>query len=316
MLLQSVVLLVVVISTLKERPTLLKSVRILFFSCGIASLIFLIISFSQGMVFARQIRVPFAEFSLNEIAILFDPYIALGISLLWMSNSVKKRIPIILLIAVMVIMLIITQSRGSWIAVFCATIYLFFKKKFFRGIFILALFMLILFSFEVLRSILTIRLEQIGGSDISLLQRFLIWQTALKVIKQNFLFGVGVNNFRLIKFQFGFPLLLDLKKVHHAHNIYLDVLANLGICGFLGFFGLIKASISKLSKITDGKLYGNFVQLSLGLKAALITFLIHGLIDCGIFRNVTLFSVMVILGFSWATINIYTAELEKNAVKR
>jgi O-antigen ligase len=304
MFLQSLVLFIVVMSSLKDRENLFRAVNILFFGCVIAALIFIIISFSQGMVFARRIKVPFAEFSLNEIAIFVDPYIPIGISLIWISYQMRKKIAILLSIIIIVIALIITQSRGAWIAVFCSTLYLFVKRRFYSGIFILLLLILILFSFEMFRQILTIRLQQIGGSDISLLERFLLWKTSLEVIKQNFLFGVGVNNFRAIKFYYGFPYLLDPAKVHHAHSIYLDILANLGILGFFGFFGLIKTTLSRLSEIINKKSNGKVALLSLGLKGSLITFLAHGIIDCGLFRNVTMFSVMVILGISWAIIKI------------
>lgn len=313
-LVQALLILSIISVVLKEKNVLFNTVYFLLLSCGIASLVFLTLGFLQGGFTFRKIFVPFAEFSLNEIAIFFGPYISLGIALIWVVRSFVKKLFIILSVILMSIALIITQSRGGWVAVFIVITYIFIKKKFYKGIVIIGIFITILLSFELLKNILTVRLIQTSGSDISLLQRFLLWQAAVRVIKENFLFGVGMNNFRLIKFHFGIPQWMDLSKVHHAHNIYLDILANLGILGFLGFFGLIRKTIVKLNTVKR-EFDGELVQLSMALKSALLTFLIHGIIDCGLFRNVTFFSIMVLIGLSWATIKIVSINLKNNNEK-
>lgn len=308
-LIQSVILLIVVISALNDRNKLLKSISILFFSAGISTFLFLIITFAQGLALSRRVIVPFAEFSLNEVAIYFAPYIALGIGLLWSSTSFKKRILIILTIVIMVIALIITQSRGAWMAVFCSTVYLFYKRRYYRGIFIVGFFVAVLFLFSAFRNILSVRLAQFGGGDISLMHRFIIWKTALVMISKNFLFGVGMNNYLLIKYKFGFPTWLDPRKIYHTHNIYLEILTNLGIIGFLGFFGLIFKTLSKLTKIIKSEA-NDFSMLALGFKAAILTFLIHGLVDSGLFRNVTFFSLIALIGLSWGIVKYCSSQNE------
>lgn len=300
-LIQSIILLIVVISVLNDRHKLMKSIEILFFSAGISTLLLLIITFAQGLAFSRRVIVPFADFSLNEVAILFAPYIAIGIVLLWLNKAFKKRLFIILSIIIMVITLIITQSRGAWVAALCSTIYLFYKRRYYRGMLIVVLFVAILFLFSSFRNILSVRLAQFGGGDISLMHRFVLWKTALVIISKNFLFGVGMNNFLLIKYNFGFPAWLDPRMIYHTHNIYLEILTNLGIIGFLGFFGLVIKTFSGLNKITSIN-DNNSSLLSLGFKAAILTFLIHGLVDSGLFRNVTFFSFIVIIGLSLALV--------------
>jgi O-antigen ligase len=157
-------------------------------------------------------------------------------------------------------------------------------------------------GFQVFRGILSARLTQISTGDLSLLARISLWRVAVRVIEHNFLFGVGANNFLNIKYQYGIPHWLDPTKAFNTHNLYLEILVNFGIIGFIGFFSLIAKTFKKLSDIIKTKEDNDISTLSLGLKAAILTFLIHGLIDCGLYLNMIFYSFMIIIGFSWAII--------------
>jgi len=306
LMIESIVLLLLLMNLFQAKKDLLKASWIIFLACIIANLIFLSIAFMHGLVviFVRRAFLPFASYSLNENAIFLGPFIVLGTSFLWLKDFQKKKTIIFLGIFVLVSALVITQSRGSWFAVLGGILYLFFKKRFYKGIVALTIFIAIFFTFQLSRGILTSRLEQIGSGDLALLARFSLWKAAIQIIKENWLFGVGANNFILIKYQFGVPFWLDPVKSFNTHNIYLEILVNLGVLGFIGFFGLIWKTLVKLTKVIKYTRDNELAVLSLGLKGALLTFLIHGLIDCGLFLNVIYFSLMILLGFSWAIINI------------
>ncbi|MDR0676192.1 MAG: O-antigen ligase family protein [Elusimicrobiota bacterium] len=68
-----------------------------------------------------------------------------------------------------------------------------------------------------------------------LADKMLIWKTALFVIKDNFLLGVGFNNYKTVSSAYGLVENIDISFVD---NIFLQVLCENGIFGFI-FFMLI-----------------------------------------------------------------------------
>ncbi|MCK4261139.1 MAG: O-antigen ligase family protein [Halanaerobiales bacterium] len=104
--------------------------------------------------------------------------------------------------------------------------------------------------------------------------RLLIWQSTIKMIKDNPLFGVGTGmfpsnypNYKPITSKQNFAL---------AHNLELQILAEFGLIGFLLFFSFIalvlKRNLQLIILYPDNKLYR-------GTLAALIGYLIHNQVD-------------------------------------
>lgn len=304
---QSIGLLIIIINIFEEKNDLFNSIKRIFIAASIACVIFIIAALFQGsdIIINRRIMMPFAGYSLNAFALFFGPYIVLGVSFLWMSHSFfPQKTLLILCLSSLVIGLLITQSRGGWFAVLASTMYFFSKKRYYKGIIIIVVLIIIISAFQIFRGILSSRLAQISTGDLSLLARISLWRVAIGIIKKHFLFGVGVNNFINIKYQFGFPRFLDPIKAFNTHNLFLEVLVNLGIIGFIGFFGLIRNALSKLTRIIKTQQNNDISILSLGLQCAIYTFLIHGLVDCGLYLNMVFFNYMIIIGFSWAVIKL------------
>lgn len=67
-------------------------------------------------------------------------------------------------------------------------------------------------------------------------EKFLIWKTALSVITDNFLLGVGFNNYKSVSLSYGTVENVD---VLYCYNIFLQVLAETGIIGFVLFLALL-----------------------------------------------------------------------------
>jgi len=134
--------------------------------------------------------------------------------------------------------------------------------------------------------ILTGNYPRVENLSWALQDRFIIWETALQGIRDNFLFGQGPLTYRNVY------TLYDGQQTYHAHNIILDTLLSHGIIGtslliypFSWFFNLWW----KLKK--DEKLRGQFA-LHGSLMAAVI---IHGMVDLGILWFQTGFLFLLIL---------------------
>jgi|APSaa5957512535_1039671.scaffolds.fasta_scaffold00467_33 O-antigen ligase len=92
--------------------------------------------------------------------------------------------------------------------------------------------------------------------------------TSINVIKSNFLFGVGIKNYKNICTQYSQDYILtNTKKFDcktHPHNIYLQVFLETGIIGFMSLFAiflfLIKKSIQSLFKKKNNS---NHIYISL-----------------------------------------------------
>ncbi len=121
-------------------------------------------------------------------------------------------------------------------------------------------------------------------SSATSLMRINLWRSSWQMAKDHWLLGVGPDNF-LYTYRSGYLLPAAWKEpnLNHPHNFVLDWWTRLGIPGLvlgLTWWGLLmrrqwKAITSYELRITNG--YRK--ALSLGLLAAIIASLAHGLID-------------------------------------
>jgi O-antigen ligase len=117
-------------------------------------------------------------------------------------------------------------------------------------------------------------LSKLSGSH-SLAVRAIYWQATGRIIAQAPVLGVGLDNWQ----EHYFPLKSDLQQESKkAHNDYLQILAEMGLLGFLAFaaiigMGLRAALVRSTSPTPDPA--GNFAWTRIGAAAGLIAFLIH-----------------------------------------
>lgn len=114
--------------------------------------------------------------------------------------------------------------------------------------------------------------------------RTMLWRAAFQMWQQYPLFGVGPDNFR---YRWGDELgLLGWRdsasgSVLHSNNLYLEILATLGLAGLVVFTWLLGALLVNGWRTWRRWLGSPGTRLLwlLGLSAALLVFLVHGLFD-------------------------------------
>lgn len=104
-----------------------------------------------------------------------------------------------------------------------------------------------------------------------------LWPVALQMLAERPLLGVGPDNFRLL---YGRYLGLDTWDAGlHANNLYLEMLADLGLIGAAAFAWLLAATGVVLIRILRRAPPGSVALWAAALSAALLAFLVHGLVD-------------------------------------
>ena len=122
------------------------------------------------------------------------------------------------------------------------------------------------------------------------IQHQLIFKTSIKIIKENYLFGIGPKNFRIVCKNFKSTSNLDSSEdgcSTHPHNTYIQLFVETGVLGFFSIFsGFIVIFFYLLKKIYK-KNFLNKHNNSLSIDFLLITLFISlwPLVPTGSFFN-------------------------------
>jgi O-antigen ligase len=173
----------------------------------------------------------------------------------------------------------LTYSYAAWLSLLGA----FFLVMFFSGKIKLKH---ILLSLGIFLAILFLQGGSGKFSDLvrfdersSLSSRIMIWQSAGKMLEENWLLGIGPGNFqdKYLEYQKYYPPYLEWS-VPHPHNIFLAFWLSGGILGIVGFMWLIYLFLGEIFSRKQGEANWIFAGI-------IFYFLLHGLFDTTYFKN-------------------------------
>ncbi|ELC0660219.1 O-antigen ligase family protein [Vibrio fluvialis] len=162
------------------------------------------------------------------------------------TENIRKKILFGVFVILPVISLVLTESRGVWLAFACALLVLFLNK--FRFTFKKVALLLILLSsvvFMLSGSFIDERIEQTrnefvqiqeGNMNTSIGLRIQMWQAAVKLAEGNWLLGLGNEHFEKLE------LLYKQRKISktlydyhppHYHNQFIDSVVKSGLIGLV-----------------------------------------------------------------------------------
>ena len=190
---------------------------------------------------------------------------------LWATFSLQNKARIRVFYAITTVFcalcILLTWSRGAWLGLFleCFLFLLFYSPKTRKAT--LALPLLVLLSVPVLPKSFRGRLFSIGDiGESSIRYRLLTWQGTWRMLLSHPEgIGVGERAWRTIFRHFAVS---GTARVMHAHNIFLQVAAELGIVGLLLFLFLVAMSLLRALKERKAVLF-----------AAVLGTLVMGLFD-------------------------------------
>lgn len=210
---------------------------------------------------------------LGEYLVLVIP---LCLSMLWVRKNWLNRVIFACMAFVMLICLIFTWSRGAWLGlIFASSVFILLRDRRFvllgaAGIFALPF---------VLSPAIISRFASIGNlQDSSSAYRFSIWIGSLDMIKDYWPSGIGLG---AKAFTMVYPkyALSGASYALHAHNIYLQLLVEMGIVGLVVFvllvFGFYKLILSACYKTSDNFLFTFMAALCAGMSG----YLLQGMVD-------------------------------------
>lgn len=178
------------------------------------------------------------------------------------------------------ICLLFTYCRGAWLSL--AVVLLVYcgvknRKVLIGGIVAICAFLLLNVDFT------TRLLSVFNASDTSSLMRLALWESTVYMIRDNLFTGIGWGAYWLVYPQYDFFIQDGSVKVVHAHNMYLNFAAEIGIFGLLSFLGFslshLKLALSKLNS-RDNLVKG----LMLGLALISVITLLNGFTDYVLFN--------------------------------
>ncbi len=104
-----------------------------------------------------------------------------------------------------------------------------------------------------------------------------LWRAALRMWETHPVFGVGPDNFRLVRGRF--QNLGDFDRRVHSNNLYIEMLANLGSLGLLSFMAILLSIAVKLRRLWRPDSSHELKFLIVGLGGTLAAFCLHGFVD-------------------------------------
>ena len=180
------------------------------------------------------------------------------------------------------IALIFTFSRGAWLALALSVALLCLVSWRRRGLSLkapIAVLLLLALLYLPFHSVISARL--FGDDRGSAESRIPLMNLAFRIIKDNPVLGVGVNNFTVVM---GRYLTSEFREgfLFAVHNKYLLVLAETGIGGLAAFLGFFGGTVRKAWQCWDFR-DGLLSPLGLGFAAGIMGHMVHMTVD--VFRG-------------------------------
>lgn len=182
----------------------------------------------------------------NVAGSYFSVMLTIGIGLLLIARlRARYKVTLWVSVGLALIALLITYSRGGWLALFCSTVLLCFaawrllrprRRLIVIGV-VAALFVSLLFDTPVSRRLL----QSDQGAAYS---RIALNKLALRMIEDHPLIGVGANNFSLNLKEYATHEFIG-EWLYAVHNKYLLVWAEAGLGGFLAYLWFLSASLRR-----------------------------------------------------------------------
>jgi len=172
----------------------------------------------------------------NIMAQYLAPAIILGGGMVWQVKSFAGKAFFAGQTALMAAALVFTYSRGGWLALVLAAL-LFGLLRDRR--FLLLAGVLLAGAFWLQPDLIASRLASVGNlQETSTSYRTFIWQTAYRIISDFWAGGVGPGTAAFREVYNKFYMVTGVT-AFHAHNLYLELLVEIGLFGLLGFFWLV-----------------------------------------------------------------------------
>lgn len=274
-----------------------KQLQTVFVVLAVSALITVIYGFIQYVVGINTIGMNWTDmhtfpemkmriFSTWENPNLFAGYLNIIMALVFgifiFAKGKKEKIFSASFLILSVIGLILTYARGGCLSIVLAiALYgVFYKQKI-----ILPLVVLLALVLYFDTSLFTRMASIFTTMDTSSELRLALWESTVEMIIDHPLLGIGWGAYYFVYPVYDFYMQGNFIKIVHAHNMYLNMAAEIGIIGFFAFMTCIIRSLYRSLK-SYKHMTSNFLSAAmLGCGLALIAILINGFTDFVLFNT-------------------------------
>ena len=120
------------------------------------------------------------------------------------------------------------------------------------------------------------------GQDTSVALRWALWDSTTYIIAEHPIFGIGWNTFWLVYPDYNYFIQAPVILMYHAHNLYLNMLAEIGIPGFILFMTVIIGHAVAALRL-DGDGFRKSAQIGMG--TLVVAMLVSGLSDFELYSH-------------------------------
>lgn len=183
--------------------------------------------------------------------------VVITFSLYLLKNTVfllakSKRILLVLYMLLMIALLLLTKTRGAWLA--CIEVFVFYGVFFERKI--LVYIVVAGVSALALPAVQDRLSDLVQGSEYAQYAQYAklnsyewrvqLWLSALEWVKLKPILGYGINSFKLYS-----PTFFPLESINgfDAHNVYIQLLFDIGVVGLLSYLFVLLNLFAWLKKI-------------------------------------------------------------------
>ncbi len=226
---------------------------------------------------------------LGEYLILLIP---IALAMFWSAKKWLHRFAYVGITGLLALCLIFTSSRGAWLGVMLAlAIFIILRDKRLVGLGVIGVLLL---PFITPDSVIN-RMMSIG-QDSSSISRISIWSGSLNIVRDYWLSGIGIGTeaFRVVYPAYTLP---GAEYALHAHNLYIQILVETGMVGFI-IFGFLLYMFYKTALSSYWRTEDNFIAtLLIALPAGMTGYLFQGLVDNIWYNYRMVFMFWVIIAF-------------------
>ncbi len=310
-----------IINFSQSFPRFKYCVLFLIFSAGAVSLDG-IFQLSRGYDwFAKRAPMSYPHLGITRITASFHEAGSLGIFLgavipialvlaLFYFKGVKKFCFIGLTVLLLSV-LTLTLAPGAALGFYAVLLMIAILKK--NKWFVIALLLGLLVAYFFLPESLT---SWPNGSFFQTIKgRILMWQVAFRIISHHPFFGAGLHTFGVNYQKFcvpGYPHCGG--GTPYAHNMYVQMAAEIGLLGFFSFVVFISCIFRRLWSIYQREEEGFAKIISLGLMGSLTAYFVHGLLESSIYTSQGALLFWIIVGLATALDSL--AGPDKEGIKK
>ena len=219
----------------------------------------LVLSFGcvADAVNAGRLKRMVTSFEVGFAGVYFLYVLPFFIGLIFFQPSLKLKIYSIVISIPVLIIFLFHGSKGAWLGFLAGliiTIILVNKHR--RRLIGLILLLVLIFTCVPFLRGRVFKDSHIGTVDV----RFQMWNASFNIFKRYPLLGAGPGNYGTLMYDF-YPDEFIGGRIHmHAHNIYAEVLADMGVFGLLSFLWIFSLFFIKGYKSI--KINWNFYNVS------------------------------------------------------